>query len=53
LRHCATSWKVAGSIPDELIGFVVELVLLAALWLWGALSLQEKGVLGVYSGRRG
>ena len=21
LRHCATSWKVAGSIPDGVIGF--------------------------------
>jgi hypothetical protein len=21
LRHCATSWKVAGSVPDEVIGF--------------------------------
>jgi hypothetical protein len=21
LRHYATSWKVAGSIPDEVIGF--------------------------------
>ena len=20
LRHCATSWKVAGSIPDDVIG---------------------------------
>ena len=31
--------EVAGSIPDGLIRFVVELVLLVALWLWGALSL--------------
>jgi len=22
LRHCAVSWKVAGSIPDELIGIL-------------------------------
>jgi hypothetical protein len=21
LKHCATSWKVVGSIPDEIIGF--------------------------------
>jgi hypothetical protein len=21
LRHCSTSWKVAGSIPDDVIGF--------------------------------
>jgi len=39
LRHCATNRKVAGSIPDGLTGFVVELILLVALWIWGALSL--------------
>jgi hypothetical protein len=33
LRHYATSQKVAGSIPDEAIGFFsVYLVLTAALW---------------------
>ena len=39
MRHCVTNRKVNGSIPDGLIGFVVELILLAAVWLWGALSL--------------
>jgi hypothetical protein len=27
LRHCATSQKVAGSIPDEVIGFLIYLFL--------------------------
>jgi hypothetical protein len=40
--HCATNRKVAGLIPDGLIGFVVELILVAALWLWGALGLEYK-----------
>jgi hypothetical protein len=39
LRHCATSRKVASSIPDGLIGFVVDLILLATVWLLCALDL--------------
>ena len=39
LRHCATSWKVAGSIPDGAIGIYFDIILLAALWSWGRLIL--------------
>jgi hypothetical protein len=40
LRHCAISRKAAGSIPDEVFfGFFIDLILPAALWLWGLLSL--------------
>jgi hypothetical protein len=36
----ATSRKVAGSSPDEVIGFFsIDLILPAALWPWGSLSL--------------
>ena len=35
LRHCATSQKVAGSIPDGVIGFFFIDILPAALWPWG------------------
>jgi hypothetical protein len=33
LRHCATSRKVAGSIPDGVIGFFIGIILPAALGL--------------------
>jgi hypothetical protein len=39
-RHYVTSRKVAVSIPDEVIRcFSIDLVLPAALWPWGLLSL--------------
>jgi hypothetical protein len=38
-RHCATSRKVADSIPDGVIGIFHWHIFPAALWLWGRLIL--------------
>jgi hypothetical protein len=35
LRHCATSRKVAGSIPDLSLKFFIDIALPIALWPWG------------------
>ena len=37
LRYCATRRKVAGSTPD--VAFFIDIILLAALWPSGRLSL--------------
>jgi hypothetical protein len=37
--HCATSREVTGSVPGGILGFFIDLILLAALWPRDRLSL--------------
>jgi len=54
LMCCATNRKVAGSIPDSVIGiFHWHKILPIALWLWGRLSLWQKWVPGALPGDKG
>jgi len=53
LRHWATSRKVAGSIPDGVIGIFHWHNPSAALWLWGRLSLWHKWVPDILLGGKG
>jgi len=39
LRCCATNRKVAGSIPDGVMDFFIDIILPIALWPWGRSSL--------------
>jgi hypothetical protein len=51
--HWATSRKVAVSISDWVIGFCIDLILLAAICPWGRLSLWQKWVPEVFPGGKG
>jgi len=42
LRYCATSRKVADSIPDWALEFFVDVMLPAAFWSWGQLIPQHE-----------
>jgi hypothetical protein len=53
LRHCAASRKVAGSITDEVIGFLIDLFLLDALWHWGRSQPLTEMSTGNYLGGKG
>jgi hypothetical protein len=49
LKHCATSRKVAVSIPDGVTGIFHWQIFLSTLWPWGWLSFYQKWVPGIFS----
>ena len=51
LRHCPTSWNMVGSIPDQVIGFFISIILPAALWSWGSTQPETEKVPIVSPGR--
>jgi hypothetical protein len=53
LETCATSRKVAGSIPDEVNEFLNDLILPCTMEPRGGLSLQQKSVPEVFLGVKG
>jgi hypothetical protein len=53
LRHYATSRKVAVRFPIRSPDFSVHLILPAAPWLWGRLSLEQKRLPGIFLGVKG
>jgi hypothetical protein len=53
LRHCATSRKGAGSNPDDVMKFFIDIFLPAALWPWVWLNFWQKWVPGIFLGSRG
>jgi hypothetical protein len=48
--YYATIRKIAGSSPDEVDFFSMYVILPAALWPWGRLSLWQKCVPGIFLG---
>jgi len=46
--YCATSFKVAGSIPEGCTGIFHWQFLPAALWPWARSSLYQKWVPGIF-----
>ena len=48
--HCATSLKVGVRFPIVSLRCFIDVILPAAQWLWGWLSLQQKWVPGIFPG---
>jgi hypothetical protein len=50
LRHCAEAGRSRVWFPMRSLDFSIDVILPAALWPWGQLSLYEKWVSGIFVG---